>query len=108
MANIKVRVYKIVSQVPPGRVMTYGQIGKILGIHPRQVGRILHLNVEPETIPCHRVVNSLGRVAINYAFGGGKIQQQKLEQEGIIFNKNRVDLKKYRWEDMKVGKLISR
>ncbi len=74
--------------------MTYGQIGKIAGIHPRQVGRILHKNPDPGSIPCHRVVNSKGEVAAGYAFGGAKEQSKKLTREGVEFLKGRVNLEK--------------
>lgn len=92
-------VYRLISNIPSGKVATYGQIGSILKIHPRQVGRILHLNSDPKSIPCHRVVNFKGEVARNYAFGGGDAQRKKLEEEGIIFVGNKVELQKYKWED---------
>ncbi len=87
-------VYKIVSEIPSGKVMTYGQIGKIARINPRLVGRILHNNPDPENVPCHRAVNSRGDVAENYAFGGGTAQTQKLIREGAEFAASRVNLKK--------------
>jgi len=87
-------VYKIVKKIPKGKVMTYGQIGNILDISPRQVGKILHENPRPDLIPCHRVVNAVGKTAKSYAFGGNEIQDKKLVQEGIVFSKGRVDLKK--------------
>lgn len=88
-------VYRIVSQIPVGKVMTYGQIGKMVGISPRQVGRILHENPDPENVPCHRVVNAKGEVARNYAFGGGKTQAEKLRGEGVEFSDNKVDLARH-------------
>ncbi|RJO61913.1 MGMT family protein [candidate division WS5 bacterium] len=88
-------VLKIVSQIPRGKVMMYGQIGKIAGIHPRLVGKILHENPDPANIPCHRVVNFKGEIAEGYAFGGMKIQSKKLIQEGVRVSGGRVDLKKY-------------
>lgn len=68
------QVYKVVREIPAGQVMTYGQIGKICGVSPRMVGRILHENPDPANIPCHRVVNSKGEVAESYAFGGREAQ----------------------------------
>ncbi|MFC0675630.1 MGMT family protein [Brachybacterium hainanense] len=35
------RVLRTVEQIPPGRVAAYGQIGAIVGIGPRLVGRIM-------------------------------------------------------------------
>lgn len=87
-------VYSLVAKIPKGKVMTYGQVGKALSMNPRHVGRILHENTDPEGIPCHRVVNSRGRVAEKYAFGGGEIQARKLMAEDVEFAGKRVNLQK--------------
>ncbi|HVZ11444.1 MAG TPA: methylated-DNA--[protein]-cysteine S-methyltransferase [Patescibacteria group bacterium] len=90
------QVYKLLRTIPAGRVTTYGSIGKKLGISPRYVGHILHMNPDGATNPCHRVVNSSGKVAEGYAFGGRGIQKNRLEEEGIVFkNETNLDLKKY-------------
>ena len=53
------RVYKLLKQIPKGKVVTYGQIAVMLGCPrmARQVGYALHVNPEPGIIPCHRVLN---------------------------------------------------
>ncbi|MCI1789035.1 MAG: MGMT family protein [Actinomyces sp.] len=53
------RVLRAVECVPPGQVATYGQIGAVVGIGARQVGRILA--VEGAPVPWWRVVNARGR-----------------------------------------------
>ena len=66
-------VYNVVAAIPPGRVVTYGQIA------------------------CHRVVNSQVRLAPCWAE-----QRALLEAEGVTFRKNGcVDMKKCQWEFMK-------
>ena len=95
---MKDRVYAYLKTIPEGKVTTYGQIAKYLGNrhYARTVGNILHDNPDPSRFPCHRVVNSKGRVAEHYAFGGAAAQRKRLEAEGIVFEKNgTVDLKKY-------------
>jgi len=95
---MKDKVYEFVKNIPEGRVATYGQIAAYLGNMnlSRVVGNILHNNPDPAHIPCHRVVNAKGEVAENYAFGGAKGQQERMEKEGIVFESNgRVSLKKY-------------
>lgn len=89
-------VYKVVKKIPEGKVMTYGQIAKELGIKDvRKVGWALHANKSAD-VPCHRVVNIEGRLAKNFAFDGELEQQRRLESEGIVFTKNLyVDLVKY-------------
>lgn len=94
------KIYKVVSDIPCGRVATYGQVALLAGNvrWARVVGYALHNNPNPDTIPCHRVVNRNGKVADSYAFGGAAIQRQMLEQEGIIFELDgHIDLKKYGW-----------
>ena len=91
-------IYEVVKSIPEGKVATYGQVALLAG-NPRWarvVGYALHVNPEPGTIPCHRVVNREGKVAPGFAFGGEGIQRQLLESEGIVFEPNgRIDLEKY-------------
>lgn len=84
------KVYDIVKQIPKGKVMSYGQIAKMLG-QPRSariVGWALHSNPNPSEIPCHRVVNSKGMISSGFAFGGSDVQKKMLEDEGIVFDEN--------------------
>lgn len=89
-------VYKFVKTIPAGRVATYGQVAKALGIKDtRKVGWALHANKSSD-VPCHRVVNKEGRLAKNFAFDGEVEQQRRLEAEGINFSKDLyVDLVRY-------------
>ncbi len=92
------KVYEVVRKIPKGRVATYGQIAKFVGIkNPRLVGHILHKNSNPHEIPCHRVVNSIGRLAYMYTFGGEDEQQRKLLEEGLDVTDHRVNIQKYLW-----------
>lgn len=84
------QVYQIVRAIPKGKAMTYGQIGVMVGIGPRQVGRILHNNPDNSLTPCHRVVHADGSIASGYAFGGEGKQREMLEKEGVIFSRGRV------------------
>ena len=92
------KIYEVVKSIPKGRVATYGQVAALAG-NPRWarvVGYALHVNPEPGTIPCHRVVNREGKVASGFAFGGEGVQRQLLEAEGIVFEMDgRIDLEKY-------------
>ena len=100
---MKAKVFAFLQTIPAGKVATYGQIASFLGSKnlARVVGNILHSNIHPEQYPCHRVVNSRGQVAKNYAFGGGVAQRAKLESEGIVFEENgTIDLKKYGVENI--------
>lgn len=95
---MKEKVYAYLKTIPKGKVTTYGQIARYLGNKSlaRAVGNLLHDNPDPSQFPCHRVVNSRGRVAENYAFGGAAAQSKRLEAEGIVFESNgTIDLEKY-------------
>ena len=99
MRNIKLyqQIYKIVSEIPKGYVMTYGQIARSLG-NPgwaRLVGQAMFHAPGSLDIPCHRVLNSKGEMSPDYAFGGQDIQRKMLKDEGVIFKPTgRADLKK--------------
>lgn len=89
-------VYKVVMKIPQGKVTTYGEISSFLKLNnPRVVGYALHVNTNPDNVPCHRVVNRYGECAKGYAFGGLEIQKKLLQAEGIEFTKDKVDLEKY-------------
>lgn len=90
-------IYQVVSSIPCGKVATYGQIAKQIGMPrgSRIVGYALHTNPRPGVIPCHRVVNRFGLLANSFAFGGADIQAQLLISEGVEVKNNKVDLSKY-------------
>lgn len=58
-------VYSVVASIPSGRVLTYGQIAYLVGRPQcsRMVGQAMHNASEERNLPCHRVVNSQGRLA---------------------------------------------
>jgi methylated-DNA-protein-cysteine methyltransferase-like protein len=91
------RIYRVVRRIPRGRVATYGQIAELAGLagHARQVGYALHATPEAEDLPWHRVVNARGQISLPAL--AGDIQRQLLEQEGVIFSGERIDLARYRW-----------
>lgn len=92
------KVLNIIEKIPRGKIMTYGQISKILGIRNVQVvGYALHSNPDPKKYPCHRVVKKNGELALGYAFGGWQKQKELLEKEGITFVENRIVMKDFQW-----------
>ena len=99
MKNFYEKVYDIVAQIPKGTVTTYGCIAMMLGNIrlSRLVGNALHANIDPVNIPCHRVVNREGKLAPMYVFGGIDAQKERLENEGVVVDGGKVDLKKYLW-----------
>lgn len=93
------KIYDVVSQIPKGRVATYGLVAKLAG-NPRWarvVGYALHNNPDRSKIPCHRVVNREGKVAKAFVFGGENEQARLLTDEGVKVVDGKVDLEKYLW-----------
>ena len=94
------KIYEVVRRIPKGKVATYGQIAAMAGNpHWSQVvGYALHVNPDPSTIPCHRVVNRFGEVSSAFAFGGENMQIELLKNEGVCFTSDgKVDMENYLW-----------
>ena len=76
------QVYEVVKQVPHGKVISYGQIARILGrpLAAREVGWAMRCC--PEGLPWHRVVMSDGSIT-----GGVYADMRKalLESEDVAF-----------------------
>lgn len=97
-SNFKQRVIDLVSKIPRGRVMTYGQIAALCGAPnaARAVGTIAHFG--PSDLPWQRVVNKSGGLASAYTYGGRGGQKAQLEADGIVVNQdNKIDIEKYIW-----------
>lgn len=95
------KVYDIVAQIPEGTVMTYSQIGQILGsrYYARMVGQAMSHAPGDRQLPCHRVVNSKGELAPDHVFGGRKTQKDMLLSEGVVFKSNGcIDMKQSRMQ----------
>lgn len=89
------RVYAVVATIPPGKVMTYGQIAQVLDnvCSARYVGYAMSSAPAAACLPCHRVVNRRGEMAGGGIFGGEERQRELLRSEGVRFTKDgRIDL----------------
>jgi len=99
------RVYRVVRQIPRGKVASYGQIAAVLG-HPqaaRTVGWALSAlrGSDIDDVPWQRVINSAGRISISRVDLGADLQRTLLEEEGIEFDaRGYVDLRRFGWEGM--------
>ncbi|MBV7271353.1 methylated-DNA--[protein]-cysteine S-methyltransferase [Clostridium sp. PL3] len=100
MEGFFLEVYEMVSQIPEGKVATYGQIALLLG-EPRSariVGWAMRSAPGDLNLPCHRVVNRLGEMSPEYVFGSSELQRTILASEGVTFKENGcVDLRKHLW-----------
>jgi len=93
----KDRIYAIVKHIPEGKVATYGQIARMV---PRCTARMVGFAMAscPDDLPWQRVINSQGKISPRAVGYGSEIQRQLLEQEGILFNENQIDLEQYGWQ----------
>ncbi|MFT4532053.1 MAG: methylated-DNA-protein-cysteine methyltransferase-like protein [Candidatus Saccharimonadales bacterium] len=82
-SQFRTSVESLVSRIPAGRVMTYGQLAALAGSPraARVVGGIAHFG-DPE-LPWHRVVNQKGGLASGYP-GGSLSHKEVLESEGYV------------------------
>ncbi|MDP9093575.1 MAG: MGMT family protein [Actinomycetota bacterium] len=86
------RILGCVEAIPPGRVMTYGDVAEYAGTRAvRMVGRVLAL--DGGTVPWHRVVRADGTCAEHLY----PEQRRRLRREGVRFIGHRVDLASFRW-----------
>jgi methylated-DNA-protein-cysteine methyltransferase related protein len=83
------RVLERVRSIPPGFVRTYGDVSPGA---PRFAGTVLSAALDAD-LPWHRVVRADGSLA------KGARQRALLEEEGIPFNGERVDMRAARLPD---------
>ena len=92
--------YDLIRQIPKGKVATYGDIARMADCRSaRAVGFALNQLPDNSDVPWQRVINSQGKVSPRRNSEGHLIQKIILEEEGVVFEKNVVDLKKYRWKE---------
>lgn len=96
------RIYRLVLRIPRGRVMTYGQIARLLEerYSPRLVGWAMHATPRDErNIPWHRVINSRGAISTGRVIlHEPELQRLMLEAEGVVFDvRGHCDLSVYLW-----------
>jgi len=96
--SLYARIYALVSQVPSGHVVTYGQIGRLAGCSARTVGFSMAALPGDSQVPWHRVVNSRGQISPRSSGEGAWVQKLLLGKEGVAFDdRQRLDLDEYRW-----------
>ena len=98
-ATDELLIYEILSavtEIPPGKVASYGQIARLIGRekNARLVGKVLSMSGLYGDYPCHRVVNHAGRLAPHFP-----AQKERLLEEGVSFKENGcVDMKLHQWD----------
>jgi methylated-DNA-protein-cysteine methyltransferase-like protein len=90
-------IYRLVKKIPRGRVTTYGEIAKKLGVRggARVVGYAMAGCPNRQGIPWHRVIGACGKLLI--AEPHRSLQRKLLESEGVKLGERRIDMKTYAW-----------
>lgn len=104
-------VWKIVQQIPEGKVSTYGQIASMIPpppgvdteqyrrLSPRWVGGAMNATPSGRGVPWQRVINSQGAISIPKGSSGADEQRGLLEREGVRFDGGgRVDFEVVGWD----------
>ena len=88
--TLSTKVYTKLLQVPEGKVTTYGDLAKAVGLKNGQriIGTIMKNNPFPVIVPCHRVVKSNGKIG-GYIYGE-RVKSQILAKEGIKIKAGRI------------------
>lgn len=90
-------VYKLVKQIPRGRVLTYGALARALRLPggARTAGRAMGATPRGKAIPWHRVLGANGKILTREPYAS--LQKKLLESEGIQVIESRINLKKHLW-----------
>jgi len=91
--------WDVVAMIPPGRVMTYGEVARLAGFpgRARQAGRALKLTPRDLILPWHRVLGAGGRIVFPKASSQHREQARRLRAEGVRVQNGRVDVAAF-WE----------
>jgi methylated-DNA-protein-cysteine methyltransferase-like protein len=97
-------VYKLVKQIPRGRVLSYGAVARTLRLigGARTAGRAMAATPRGKGIPWHRVVGAGGKILVREPYAS--LQKKLLESEDVQVTESRVDLKKHLWTPPKKRK----
>ena len=97
----RIAILATVACIPAGRVSTYGQIAWIAGYpgRARLVGRVLGGMLEAgAAIPWHRVINAAGQLSLPAFSEEHREQKRRLRAEGVVFENDRISLRRYGWQ----------
>ena len=88
--TLSTKVYKKLLQVPRGKITTYGELAKAVGLKngQRAIGTMMKKNPFPGIVPCHRVVKSDGKIG-EYVYGAS-VKSKMLPKEGIKIKDGKI------------------
>lgn len=90
-------VWQVVQGIPRGHVLTYGEVARLAGMSraARRVSQAMRRAPRDMKLPWHRVVNAQGKISIPEDSSGYREQKKRLQDEGIVFIKGKIDLDRF-------------
>lgn len=96
--DIRHIILQQLSNIPKGKVCTYGDLAKLSGYpsHARFVGSVLKTLPKDTSLPWHRVINGQGKISFPESSKAYATQKSKLEEEGVVILNGKVHLATFR------------
>lgn len=93
------RIWRVVAAVPPGRVVSYGEVARRAGLGraARFVGRALRAAPGELDLPWHRVLRADGHIAFPAGSEAHREQARRLRAEGVTLRAGRVE--RHAWHE---------
>jgi methylated-DNA-protein-cysteine methyltransferase-like protein len=93
-------VWQVVAGIPRGHVLTYGEVARLAGMSraARRVSQAMRRAPRGLKLPWHRVVNAQGKISFPEDSSGYRQQRERLEDEGVVFIKGKIDLERYGYQ----------
>lgn len=90
-------VWQVVQGIPRGHVLTYGEVARLAGMSraARRVSQAMRRAPRGMNLPWHRVVNAQGKISFPEDSSGYLEQKNRLQDEGVVFIKGKIDLDRY-------------
>ncbi len=90
-------VWQVVGGIPRGHVLTYGEVARLAGMSraARRVSQAMRRAPRDMNLPWHRVVNAQGKISFPADSSGYRDQRNRLEGEGVVFLKGKIDLERF-------------
>ena len=98
--ELNAMIWQVLAAIPKGKVATYGQIAKLCGYsgYARYVGHTLKQLPQGTALPWHRVINAQGQISFPKDSAAYCLQRSRLEKEGVVFEDEKIRLKRYQWD----------
>lgn len=93
-------VWQVVTGIPRGHVLTYGEVARLAGMSraARRVSLAMRRAPRSMKLPWHRVINAQGKISFPRDSTGYQRQKELLQQEGVVFLNGKIDLQRFGYQ----------